>query len=271
MKTTKRNKAPLCACGCGESVRFGKGKWNVYINGHSQCGKPKSEEHRKRLSEAKKGKSNGRLGYKHTKETKLKMSLASKGKPKSEAHRKHIKESHQHVSQRTRIKMSLARLGKSPWNKGIPMMESRKRHLSKINKRLWKNADYAKKQFTIMQYGLGLRPTKPEKKLCRILKKLFPEEYKYVGDGKVWIDGKNPDFINVNGQKKLIEMFGDYWHGKEITGLNKRIHRKQRQKHFSRYGYKTLIVWEHELNNNKKLFVKLKKFHKQQKEMKRLK
>lgn len=265
MKNIKKNKAPLCACGCGKSVRFGKGKWNVYINGHSERGKTRSIEYRKHLSKVKKGKSNGRFGCKHTEKTKLKMSLTAKGKPKSEAHRKHLKESHQQISQETKAKMSLARLGKPPWNKGIPMTETRKRHLSKINKKLWKNTDYAKKQFTVMKYGLGLRPNKPEKKLHKILKKLFPGEYKYVGNGKVWIDGKNPDFINVNGQKKLVEMFGDYWHGKEITGLNKKIHRKQRQKHFAWYGYKTLVIWEHELDNNKKLIVKLKKFHTQKK------
>jgi len=108
---------------------------------------------------------------------------------------------------------------------------------------------------------LGNGFNKPERKLYKLLYKLFPNEYKYVGDGKIWINGKNPDFINVNGQKKIIEMFGDYWHSKKVTGLKKKIHRIRRQNHFAKYGYKTLIIWERELKNIKQLEIKLRIFH----------
>lgn len=39
----------------------------------------------------------------------------------------------------------------------------------------------------------------------------FEDFFTFVGDGKVIIGGKNPDFINEKN-KKLIEVYGDYWH-----------------------------------------------------------
>jgi G:T-mismatch repair DNA endonuclease (very short patch repair protein) len=53
----------------------------------------------------------------------------------------------------------------------------------------------------------------------------------------------------VNGQKKIIELFGDYWHGKERTGKNKKGVEKERINCFAKYGYQTLIIWEHELKD----------------------
>lgn len=101
---------------------------------------------------------------------------------------------------------------------------------------------------------LSLRkPTTPERQLILILNELFPNQYKYVGNGEVWIAGKNPDFINVNGQKKLIEVFGDFWHQGE-TG-------EDRIAHFAKYGFRTLIIWEHELSNKDLIVHKVKDFH----------
>jgi len=107
----------------------------------------------------------------------------------------------------------------------------------------------------------SVRPTKTEKTLNKILCKLLPKEYQYVGDGEVIIGRRNPDFMNVNGQKKIIEMFGNYWHSRKFTGMSKKEHRQERQKHFAKYGYKTLVVWEHELQNTKQLKAKIKAFH----------
>ena len=54
---------------------------------------------------------------------------------------------------------------------------------------------------------------------------------------------------NINGQKKLIEFFGSFWHSKKWTDRTKRQEEERRIKHFAKYGYKTLIIWEHELKN----------------------
>ena len=79
-------------------------------------------------------------------------------------------------------------------------------------------------------------------------------DFKYVGDGKLMVEKFNPDFINVK-QKKIIEVFGDYWH-------NRPIQKKKdwfRFKIFKRNGYKTLVVWEYELKKLTKTPEKLKR------------
>jgi len=75
------------------------------------------------------------------------------------------------------------------------------------------------------------------------------------------INGKNPDFINVNGQKKIVEMFGTYWHGESRTGLPNEVHVQERKDIFKEYGYETLIVWQHELVNSDFVLNKLQEFH----------
>ncbi len=76
--------------------------------------------------------------------------------------------------------------------------------------------------------------------------------YKYVGNGKVILGGKNPDFINVNGQKKIIEFFGEHWH-------NIRDEQKKRDI-YSTYGFEMLGIWGKELKNPGKLISKILNF-----------
>lgn len=128
-------------------------------------------------------------------------------------------------------------------------------------KHLWKDPVYKEKRLQKLFAKMRIKPNRPEKRLRYLLEALFPGEYRYVGDGKVWINGKNPDFINVNGQKKIIELFGTYWHSKRCTGINNTEHRRQREAIFAKYGYRTLIVWQWELENIQRLKGKIKKFH----------
>lgn len=104
--------------------------------------------------------------------------------------------------------------------------------------------------------------------LSNILNKLFPNEYKYVGNWKVVFGDRNPDFININGQKKIIELFGNFWHGERYRqkyakdySTNKE-HTEDRINYFKKYGYDTLVIWEKELENKKILEQKLQEFHK---------
>jgi len=82
----------------------------------------------------------------------------------------------------------------------------------------------------------------------KFLNKHFPNEWKYVGDGEFWLGRRNPDFMNINGEKKLIEVFGDYWHKGEDG--------KERKRYFAQYGFKTLIIWEHECYKGKDYLLK---------------
>jgi hypothetical protein len=98
-----------------------------------------------------------------------------------------------------------------------------------------------------------MQPNKPESGLFGIVDNLYPANYKYTGGGDVVIAGKIPDFININGQKKIIELFGDYWHKDQNP--------QDRINIFKPYGYDTLVVWEHELKDVEKLKCRIIEFH----------
>lgn len=112
--------------------------------------------------------------------------------------------------------------------------------------KLWQDPEYVSKQMK----ARSIRPNKGEIFLDKLLQKLYPNEYKYVGDGQFILAGKCPDFINVNGQKKIIELFGEHVH--------KPKEEQERIDLFAKYGYQTLVIWYRELANieavEKKLF-----------------
>jgi very-short-patch-repair endonuclease len=128
--------------------------------------------------------------------------------------------------------------------------------LSEIRKKIWKDPVYVAKQMKARR----VKPNKLEEVFNSLLQGLLPNQYKYVGDGEVIIGGKCPDFINVNGQKKIIELFGDYWHGPERTGQFREEHEQERIEHFAEYGYQTLIIWESELEDIDDVAAKLGEF-----------
>lgn len=132
----------------------------------------------------------------------------------------------------------------------------RKRCHSCAEKFKWQNPVYREKQIKAIFAGQNLSPNKPEKLLTKLLNKILSKTYKFVGNGKIFIAGFVPDFINCNGQKKIIELYGDYWHNREDT----KIRDKKRIKTYTKYGYKTLIIWEHELKNLDKVTNKIKAF-----------
>jgi len=136
-------------------------------------------------------------------------------------------------------------------------LQGNKRCYSCAMKLKWQNDEYKDRVIKNLFKGLNLKPNKPEKLLNKILQTMFPKEYEFVGDGKIILDGLNPDFINCNGQKKIIELYGDYWHN-----LPQRKETDRRRiKIYRNYGYKTLIIWEHELKEISKLQDKLEEFH----------
>lgn len=87
-----------------------------------------------------------------------------------------------------------------------------------------------------------LRPNKLEMKFENLLLQCFPTEYKYVGGGEFILGGKCPDFLNVNGKKKVIEVFGNYWHKGEDPNVI--------IEHYKKYGFDCLVVWENEINSD---------------------
>lgn len=126
--------------------------------------------------------------------------------------------------------------------------------------RAWWQGDPHRKNIRAQKMALAVhrKPNKPELAVQIVLDSLFPSDWKYVGDGQVIIDGLNPDFINVNGKKLIIEVFGDYWHGERVTVYHRT--EKGRIEAYQKYGYRTLIVWERETKDSRMLADKITQF-----------
>jgi hypothetical protein len=124
------------------------------------------------------------------------------------------------------------------------------------------NPEFRRRQLKAVVDSQG-GPNKAERKLDALLQRLFPGEYKYTGDGTLIIDRMNPDFANVNGQKKLIELFGEHVHHtkKAFCKVSKRRTYRGRKRAFAEFGYKALIVWSAELKDEWSLVKKLRAFH----------
>jgi len=160
-----------------------------------------------------------------------------------------------------------AHLGKTSSKKGKTYEEfygeDRAKEIKQLHKRKqeenWQDLAYIVAQRKSRQ----IKPNKSEKFLMSLLQELFPNEWKYVGDFSVWIGRANPDFINANGRKKVVEFFGGYYHSKEKTGRTKVEEEQRRTDHFAKYGYHTLIIWEHELDDLDVLKLKLFGFNKE--------
>jgi G:T-mismatch repair DNA endonuclease (very short patch repair protein) len=126
-------------------------------------------------------------------------------------------------------------------------------------KQLLLNENYAKEFFR----RLHLKPNKKEQQLGLLLSALCPNEFRYVGDGEVILGGKCPDFININGRKQLVELFGTFWHSEKRKGHSNEEEERQRIEHFAKFGFKTLIVWENELRAPSLLSEKIMNFVKE--------
>ena len=156
----------------------------------------------------------------------------------------------------------------TPWNKGKELSEKTKKKISKslkggkwvtreyrnkmkkITTEMWKNEEHREKFIRGMKKATSLTPNRLEKQMIGIMNKNnFP--FIFVGNGNFWIRGKknsfNPDFLHKDkNQKKIIEVFGDYWHNRED-------HKKrdiQRIKTYKEKGFSVLIIWEKQIKES---------------------
>jgi very-short-patch-repair endonuclease len=123
--------------------------------------------------------------------------------------------------------------------------EEYKGKLSRKMKDLWRTLEYREKTVKNMMANVGLKPNRLEKMFCDLLQSYFLGEWRYVGDGKIFIAGFVPDFIHKQ-EKWVIELNGDYWH----SFPEAREKDKRKKKEYEKYGYKVLEVWESEFRAN---------------------
>jgi len=214
------HKPIICACDdCGK-IRLLRSKQYFKLcascahkgEKHPFFGKHHSEAAREKMSERQKGEKHHYFG-KHLSEIhKQRISEAEKGKKLTERTRKKMHEA------------AIIRL-KKPGEKD---------KMRKIGRH---------------QSGKKTNPERIFEKICQ----RNNLDFHYVGDGSLWIGKKkekqlNPDFIEANGKKILVEIFGDYWHSpllrpnmKEYSTLG------YRRKHYKQYNWIPLFFWESDL------------------------
>lgn len=160
--------------------------------------------------------------------------------------------------------------GREPWNKGKELTEEDKLHKSEAQKIIWADPEFKAKQEAIMHSANpNVKQNYPEEFMEAILNEVCPNEYEYVGTYKSLISGYSPDFINIKGRNKVIEVFGSYWHSYKKTKRCPIEEILRRKDLFSSLEFESLIIWEHELVNGniENVMDKIKEFNKVQEEV----
>ena len=157
-----------------------------------------------------------------TEEQKHKISIALKGKP--------LTRQNWHPTEEHKARLRLYHHTKEA-----------KQKLSRISKAMWQDPDHKERHLRALRRASAQRPTKPEQK---VLDAITTCDLPYIYNGAscdLIIQGRCPDFINVNGKKAIIEVFGDYWH--RITKDYWQTE-QGRKELFEPLGFKLLILWE---------------------------
>ena len=186
-------------------------------------GKHFTEKAKKKQSESHKGERNYLYGKHRSEVVKKKISEARKGLmvgDKSPLYGKHL-------SRETKRKIGEANKGKRNYFLGKHRPEETKRKMRETRK----HQKFPKSK------------TKPELVFLALCEK-HSLPFKFTGDGSFWIENLNPDFVDCNGKKIAVEIFGDYWHS-PLLNPKVRYNRtlKGREEILKKYGWKLIVFW----------------------------
>ena len=209
----------FCQCGCGKLIKI---TWQhcyrdipIYIRGHY----PRSKEEKERSSKAREGDK-----------------CYWWGRKLSDGHKK---------------KLSDAKRDDTKWVNVTCQFCGKERRIL-ISHLKYGHGKYCSKSCRRRHQKFPTHHTKPELIFEQICKKNnLP--FKYTGNGSFWIGKKgekqlNPDFIEANGKKICIEIFGDYWHSPLFNqNMNIQGTYAYRKRHFKRYKWEVIFFWETDL------------------------
>lgn len=110
--------------------------------------------------------------------------------------------------------------------------------------------------------------------LERQFQTMCPVNVVYAGDGSYWVRApgesrsRNPDFVVLTADQlkayqdgaklndlrtyRIIEAFGDYFHGPKFTGKDRETHKAEVEGYYRRCGITCLILWEFEIKKHPK-------------------
>jgi len=173
----------------------------------------------------------GTLGYSHTEKSKREMSVSSLGNQGCLGYR-HTEKALQQMAEAARGNhYALGHKYSHP--------EDVRCRMSELMRERWQDPEYA---HSVLRHR---QPNGCEFQLQSVLDKHFLNEWKYVGDGTFWLAGKNPDFMNIDGKKQVIEVFGYHWH--DSTYFPNRMSEEELIAHYKKYGFDCLVFWEYDV------------------------
>ncbi len=141
--------------------------------------------------------------------------------------------------------------------------ERTKMLLSESNRERMQDPEYRKKLLEngykgwlvltkqLQQYVKAGLPNPAERALGEVIELAVPGDYRY-NDGWFVLGGKFPNFPNINGRKKLIELFGE--------GYHKQAEVETRTRYFADLGWDTLVIWAKELADRDAVINKVRQF-----------
>lgn len=166
----------------------------------------------------------------------------------------------------TKIKMRAARLGKPANNKGMKMSDESRKKISVFLKGKpsgmlgKKHSEETKKKISASKVGKKMTQEHIKKCLTRRHMSTLEEKfqvicqknrlpYKFVGNGELLIGRKNPDFVNTNGKKVVIEVY--YTKHKLMFKTNNiECWKNERLNIFQKYGWNVIFFNEVEVNED---------------------
>ena len=172
----------------------------------------------------------GIVGTKHTEEAKIKISLAQKGR----------KQSQEWINNRVTARKNNGR-------KWISEEQKKKMSDNSAHNKYWLGKKRVFSEEHIRKCLMRKDKSSLEKKFEDIcIKNSLP--YKFVGNGEFFIERKNPDFINCNGEKIAVEVY--YRKHKEMFRNGLENWKSERQKIFNKYGWRIIYFDEMQVNED---------------------
>lgn len=151
------------------------------------------------------------------------------------------------VMQRPGVKKLFAKIYKDRWDRPGEREKMSVRMLNLYKDEQWK-ITIVKKSRKAQSH----KKTKPERQVGKLLE---DTNFEFVGNGAVHIGHFIPDFIDKKNNL-IIEVYGDYWHNlPRYVDADKR-----RLVTYKKLGFRTLIIWEHELKDLRVVKQKIKEF-----------
>ena len=243
------DKKHLCECGCGDYTKPG----NKYIYWHYRPKRPKgiphTEETKRKISEANKGKIRSEEAHKKM----LGRIPWNKGIPRTQEVKDAISKKNKGrkfppMSEEARKKMSEDRKGKKFTDKHRANIKKswtpeRREKLSQKKKQEWQEGVFNNVKTTSSSY---------EYKIAPLMGKLG---FQNTLEENYWVNGKDkrrkvPDFYNKE-TKEIVELWGTYFHRRQILPEGQRHETEEEViSWYAEAGWNCRIIWiEEEFDN----------------------